>query len=256
VDKLPGNSLITAQIENEAGIRGTYYFRIHSGRFEEEAIKQVMQFGHEIGYHYEDMAIVSRKSKVKSWKSIEKVEEALAVMAIESFRENLYKLREIAPVTTMCMHGSPTSRWDSRLLWKYNDYRELGIIAEPYFDFSFDNMLYLTDTGRRWNGASVSIRDKSTGNGTNNPEQFREWKVKPLRGSLLNMTVDGNKFQARYKFRHSDDILSAFNQERMPDRIMMTVHPQRWNDKALPWLREYFWQNSKNAIKYFLVKRV
>ena len=29
VDKLPGNSLTTAQIEKEAGIRGTYYFRIH-----------------------------------------------------------------------------------------------------------------------------------------------------------------------------------------------------------------------------------
>ncbi len=66
VDKLPGNSLTTAQIEKEAGIRGTYYFRIHSGRFEEVAIKQVMQLGHEIGYHYEDMAIVSRRSKVKS----------------------------------------------------------------------------------------------------------------------------------------------------------------------------------------------
>ncbi len=177
-------------------------------------------------------------------------------MAIESFRENLYKLRGIAPVTTICMHGSPTSRWDSRLLWKYNDYRELGIIAEPYFDFNFENMLYLTDTGRRWNGTSVSIRDKGSGNGTTNPDQFREWKVKPLMGSLLNMTGDGNKFQSKYKLRNSSDILSALVQGKMPERIMITVHPQRWNDMTLPWLREYFWQNSKNAIKYFLVKRI
>lgn len=53
------------------------------------------------------------------------------------------------------------SRWDSRLLWKYYDYHDFGIIGEPYFDVDFNEVFYLTDTGRRRDGDSVNIRDKA-----------------------------------------------------------------------------------------------
>ncbi len=35
-----------------------------------------------------------------------------------------------------------------------------GIIGEPYFDVDFSRVFYLTDTGRRWDGDAVSVRDK------------------------------------------------------------------------------------------------
>ncbi len=56
------------------------------------------------------------------------------------------------PVSTVCMHGSPLSRVSNLDLWKKYDYRGLGIIAEPYLDIDFDEVFYLTDTGRRWDG--------------------------------------------------------------------------------------------------------
>ncbi len=58
------------------------------------------------------------------------------------------------------MYGSPLSKYDNKLLWKYYNYKDFGIIGEPYFDVDFSKVLYLTDTGRRWNGDRVSIRDK------------------------------------------------------------------------------------------------
>ena len=61
------------------------------------------------------------------------------------------------------MHGSPMSRWDSRLLWKYYDYHDFGIVGEPYFDMNFDEVLYLTDTGRRWDGDSSLVETRLTG---------------------------------------------------------------------------------------------
>ena len=91
----------------------------------------------------------------------DEIEKELVDIAIKRFSENLEKLRKIAPVRTICMHGSPMSRWDSRLLWKYYDYRDFGITGEPYFDVDFDKVFYLTDTGRRWDGDSFNIRDKS-----------------------------------------------------------------------------------------------
>ena len=61
------------------------------------------------------------------------------------------------------MHGSPVSRWDNSLLWKYYDYHDFGIVGKPYFDVNFDEVLYLTDTGRCWDGDSVNIGDKAAG---------------------------------------------------------------------------------------------
>ena len=58
------------------------------------------------------------------------------------------------------MHGSPLLEWDHRLIWEKYDYRDFGIIGEPYFDVDFGDVLYLTDTGRRWDGDAFNIRDK------------------------------------------------------------------------------------------------
>ncbi len=69
------------------------------------------------------------------------------------------------------MHGSPTSSHDSRDLWKKHNYRELKLIGEPYFDVDYSKVLYLTDTGRRWDGNNVSIRDKVDDKQNQNLEQ-------------------------------------------------------------------------------------
>ena len=175
VDALPGNSLQFARIQAELGISSTYYFRIVPESFEEKIIKEIYSMGHEVGYHYEDVGTVAQRHKPPSPPPSLRyggqgrlrrskgamAEEELVRAAIESFEMNLEKLRKIVPVKTICMHGSPMSRWDSRLLWKYYDYHDFGISGEPYFDINFDEVLYLTDTGRRWDGNSVNVRDKA-----------------------------------------------------------------------------------------------
>ncbi|MCF8222813.1 MAG: hypothetical protein K9J25_06665 [Bacteroidales bacterium] len=285
VDKLPGNSLAFAQIQRNMGIRSTFYFRVVPGSFDEGVIEEIAGLGHEIGYHYEDMSFVPQRQKTKD-KRLK--EEEIVKQGIESFEKNLERFRETVPVRSICMHGSPMSRWDSRLLWKYYDYREFGVDFEPYFDLNMESMLYLTDTGRRWNGSGVSIRDKAQsaehiaqdvglrdreierrrekiqveqGNdkdnlepGTLNLEPFADWKVKPVSGSLMNMTKRSKDFQAHYIFRSTNDIIQAVEQGQLPDRIMMTFHPQRWTNKTLPWVKELLWQNTKNVAKYFLIK--
>ena len=61
----------------------------------------------------------------------------------------------------MAGHGSPRSRWDNQKIWQKYDYKKLGIIGEPYFDIDYNQVFYLTDTGRRWDGWKVSVRDKN-----------------------------------------------------------------------------------------------
>ena len=122
-------------------------------------------------------------------------------------------------------HALPTI---ARTYWKAFDYRIFDIIGEPYFDLNFDRLFYLTDTGRRWDGWKISVRDKM-------PQQ-EKW----AKNGLI--------------FHSTSDIIDAANEGRLPDKIMMTFHPQRWNDKPLPWLKELVFQNIKNQGKRVLIK--
>ncbi|NOQ25980.1 MAG: hypothetical protein GQ564_11510 [Bacteroidales bacterium] len=225
VDKLPENSLEFAQLQKELGIKGCYYFRIVPQSFIPEIIKKIAGLGHEIGYHYEDIDLASKSIKYQNAKHKTLKEKELAEKAIELFEKNLIELRKYYPVKTICMHGSPLSKFDNRLLWKYYNYRDYGIVGEPYFDVDFSDILYLTDTGRRWDGDAVSIRDK-----------VKSTKVK-----------DKN-------FNSTSDIIKAVENEGLPNQIMFTFHPQRWTDKPLPWVKELVLQNTKNIVKYFLNK--
>jgi hypothetical protein len=261
-DKLPLNSLQFAKIESEMGIIGTYYFRIVPESFNEKIIKEIFSMGHEIGYHYEDLGATAQRHKGIT------EEKELIKLAIESFMNNLARLKDLVPVKTICMHGSPMSRWDSRLLWKYYDYHDFGVVSEPYFDINFNDVLYLTDTGRRWDGELVSVRDKAHSSGLSalGIDPFKDWKVKP-KGiiSHTSSAANGNPYDlqpvpitqhpAKFpKFHSSSDIIKAAEANRLPDKIMMTFHPQRWTDQPLPWLKELIWQNVKNVGKYFLVR--
>jgi len=207
VDRLPKNALVIAKIEKRAGIKASYYFRIVKESYDENIIKQIADLGHEIGYHYEDLSLCNGDYEA----------------AIRHFELNLEKFRKIYPVKTICMHGSPLSKWDNRDLWKKYDYRDFEIIAEPYFDIDFNDVFYLTDTGRRWDGSDVSVRDKVAAKGQN---------------AFDNLN-----------FRSTMDIINAAQKGLLPDRIMINTHPQRWDDGFVPWAKELVLQNIKNVVK-------
>lgn len=208
VDALPENSYQAALIEREMGAKGSYYFRVVKKSLQPNIIEKIRDLGHEIGYHYEDMALCHG--------NVDK--------AFEHFKAKLKLFREYYPVKTICMHGSPLSKWDNRLLWKKYNYKELGIIGEPYFDIDFKKVLYITDTGRMWNNETSSVRDR---------------------------VESGYNF----KFNSTHEIIHAFKEYKLPEQIMLNIHPQRWTNSSALWAKEYILQNIKNTAKRLLVKR-
>ncbi|MES2590511.1 MAG: hypothetical protein V4608_01415 [Bacteroidota bacterium] len=208
VDLLPENSLVFAKIQAEHGIKGVYYFRAVPESWNEKIIKEVASMGHEIGYHYE--CLTTCKGDFEK--------------GIKDFEFNLLALRKLAKVTTICMHGSPMSSYDSKDLWTKYNYKNFGIIGEPYFDVDYKKVFYLTDTGRRWDGDKVSVRDRVD--------------------SGFNLL-----------FHSTDDIIGSALNNQLPDQIMFTFHPQRWTDKRTLWYKELIVQNFKNQVKRILVKR-
>ena len=209
-----------AKIQHEFGLRGSYYFRMVSGSYDEAIIEEMKSLGHEIGYHYEDMDFAKKEVGGSPQ------EEDLYDKAFEIFVKNLETIKKHYPVRTICMHGSPLSKFDNKALWKKYSYKSLGLIGEPYFDLNFNKIFYITDTGRRWDGDKVSVRDK----------------------------VNSNAF-SNYRFHSTDEIIAAIKANQFPDQVMMTFHPQRWNDSIFPWTKEFILQNTKNIIKGILLNR-
>jgi len=207
VDDRKLHSLEFARIQYEKGIVGSYYFRMVPESYDEGVIRAIYDMGHEVGYHYEDMDFAKGDPH----------------KAIRLFEQHLAKLRSVVPVATICMHGSPRSPFDNKDVWKHYGYRDYEIIGEPYFDIDYRRVFYMTDTGRRWNGSSVSVRDK----------------VEDHFGLV---------------FRTTFDIIAAIRESRFPQRAMLNFHPQRWTDNPTLWLSDKYQQHAKNFVKYWLIK--
>jgi len=192
IDRKIGNALRMAKFEHDMGIHSTYYFRYPS-TFKPEIIRQVKGFGHEIGYHYEVLA--------KTTGNAEK--------AIRLFSQELSTMREVCDIKTICMHGSPLSRYNNSDLWKTYDFQNFGIVGEAYLSFHNTGHYYFTDTGRNWN-RKYSVRDMMPDSGIIAPS-----------------------------LETTDDLINWI--KFAGDKgIYLTVHPERWAMDGVEWVVGYF----------------
>ncbi|MCK4735857.1 MAG: hypothetical protein KAT65_25610, partial [Methanophagales archaeon] len=171
-------------------------------------IRGIANMGHEIGYHYEVMD--------KAEGDIEK--------AIRIFEDELKEFRKICDVNTICMHGNPLSKWVNKNIWKKYEFKDFGIIGEPYLSIDYTRVLYLTDTGRKWN-SRFSVKD-----------------------------VVGANSQRNEKMKSTDDVIRMIKEGDI-GQICILAHQERWSDSFGAWLKELVWQNVKNVGKAILVKR-
>ena len=207
VDRKLENALRMARMENELGIKAIYYFRTVQQTFKLEIIREVATMNHEIGYHYECLAETNGDYE----------------KALKDFETNLAKLREFYPIKNIAMHGRPTSKWDSRLLWEKYNYKDYGIIAEPYFDINFNEVLYITDAGRSWNNENINRRDKVN--------------------TKYNFT-----------FINTNEIIKALNNDKLPDKIMINIHPEHWTESTVEWYKVWCIRKFKNSIKKIFLR--
>lgn len=145
-------------------------------------------------------------------------------LAYKRFQSNLAYLREFSKINSIAMHGRPLSKWDSKDIWSQHSYKDLGIEFEPYLDIDYTEVAYLTDTAGRWDGEKYSVRD--------NVE------------SHFNI-------QASTTF----DLLDLLEKDKLPNKILINVHPARWNDNIFVWsFKKYILTDSKLMIKSQLKK--
>ena len=82
---------------------------------------------------------------------------------------------------------------------------------------------------------------------------------------MTNLTRkwNNNKFNFRDKINScyninicdSRDISGNLMKNKLPDKIIISTHPQRWDNNYFKWTQEFVYQNIKNIIKYFISSR-
>ncbi len=201
VDEQPQNALKMAEAEKELGVQATYYFRRVPKSDYPDVIRRIAAMGHEIGYHYEDLTLSDGDLSA----------------AIASFSRNLEYFRQYYPVKTVCMHGSSSSKYDNREIWKQVRLEDYGLIGEPYLSFNFNQVYYLTDTGYAWDGGKYAVRDKVN--------------------SAFSLS-----------FHQTEEVIDAVRSERFPEQSLILAHTL-WTDSLPLWtflhLREFF----RNRVK-------
>ncbi len=296
VDLLPLHSLRFAQIQHTMGIKGSYYFRAVPESWDEKVISEIASLGHEVGYHYENMDTAlllltktkqqttnkEQRTKNKEQKTTNKnYPENLIDLAYQDFLNNLDLLRKLVDVKTICMHGSPRAKYDNKAIWEKYNYKSLGLLGEPYYDMNFNDFFYLTDTGRRWDGWKVSIRDKvpqqdqwakqglvfkstqdiiqAANNSTTEPQSTHPSTNNEQQTTNNEQRTKNNEQRTtNNEQRTTNKEQRTTNKEQrttnLPNKIMFTFHPQRWSDNWFLWSKEFVLQNAKNQVKRFLVK--
>lgn len=201
VDELAWNALKIAQLENRLGVRSTFFFRIVKQSNVPEVIRQIVALGHEVGYHYEDLSLAQGDEE----------------KAITTFAQNLAYFRTYYPVKSVCMHGSSSSKYDNRLLWKHHVLSDYGLLGEPYLSVDFSQVYYITDTGYAWDGGKYAVRD------------------------VVESAFD-------LKFHATEDIVDCVQKGAFPNKALILAHTL-WTDNLVQWNWLHFREFCRNNVK-------
>ncbi|TYL37228.1 hypothetical protein CV102_18100 [Natronococcus pandeyae] len=207
VDRKPENALEMARLEAKYDISTTYYFRTIDKTYKPDLIREIEELGHEIGYHYEDMDRADGNLE----------------QAHESFADELERVRQLARVETVCMHGNPLTSHDNRDMWDYSQgFDDYDLRGEAYLSMDFVDVTYFSDTGRTWEDGDLKIKDH------------------PVGESQKQVQVGG-----------TSELIELVSKGEVP-RLCLLSHPNRWAATNVEYVAELAKDTTTNIGKIAL----
>lgn len=208
VDRRVENALALARLEADRGVTATYYFR--TSTFDADVVRKIGDLGHEVGYHYEDLAVTDGDRSA----------------AERRFAKNLRDFREVTTVNTVCAHGNAFSAQYNPDLWKgrLGALEEYGILGDAYLSMDIgpeSDVYYLSDTHRTWETELLDFGiDEST-------------------SDLLDLPAAGT-------IDSTDDLIVALRSHPC-DGFYILAHPSRWSRSRGEFARAVAWDVSAEA---------
>ena len=205
VDRCFAKALDMARFEARRGLRATYFVRMIPALFQPHKIRELYRLGHEVGYHYEVL------TKARGDRAL----------ALALFEKELASLRQVVPVHSASMHGSPLSPWNNLAIWQESEIGRFGLMLEASLTVDYTGVYYFTDTGRSWNADRFNIRDR-----VNSPQPLR-----PV---------------------HTTDELIDFLEAEPSLSMVINTHPNRWARTRLDHCAGYALDQAANLAKWIM----
>jgi hypothetical protein len=134
------------EIEKKYNIKATYYFRLST--IDIDFMKELNDYGSEVGYHFEEIATYCKKKHIKSKEEVFKELLKIKKVFIKNFKELEAKLG--FKIETIASHGDFVNRKlgiiNNEIVKDKNVRKEINIICESYDEKlikSFD--IYISD---------------------------------------------------------------------------------------------------------------
>lgn len=130
VDRKPGRAEALAGLEADLGVSASYYF--HPSAFRETRAERVEDLGHEVGYHYDDVATARGDRQT----------------ARALFANNLRVFRRACDVDTVSPHAAALSPHDNASLWERGPaFEEFGLLGDADRSVDYVDLSFFSDAG-------------------------------------------------------------------------------------------------------------
>jgi hypothetical protein len=230
VDYFPGRALTMAEIEAEKKISTTYYIRRRFFDDNIELVRNVAGFGHQIGYHYEEVDTHQKAPNMQIGRD-----------AVGFFIGSLLDIDRLGfHIRSVCAHGNPLTDVDNRQV--VHLLRDKDYLDKLAFTYDREEVTAKV-SGRLVGDASIDI----TGNDFD-----------------LYMP-DTGRFNPRYNLKDRIDDCAIAGLSSLDDfrrilsteanrRIYMNMHPDRWSGDMATWLFDFTFDTAKNVVKRLMGK--
>ncbi len=151
VDRKPRRAEALARLEAEFDASASYY--LHPSAFREGRAERLVDLGHEVGYHYDDVATTRGD-----------LDTARAL-----FANNLRVFRRACDVATVSPHAAALSQHDNTVLWQRGpSFEEFGLLGDADRSVDYVDLSFFSDAGRTFRerpadrARSLGERDQPT----------------------------------------------------------------------------------------------
>jgi hypothetical protein len=131
VDRKPRRAEALARLEADLGVSSSYYF--HPSAFRETRVERVEGLGHEVGYHYDDVATARGDRRT----------------ARALFANNLRVFRRACDVDTVSPHAAALSPHDNASLWEHGlSFEDFDLLGDADRSADYVDLSFFSDAGR------------------------------------------------------------------------------------------------------------
>jgi hypothetical protein len=168
-NNIPRGVRLAFDLEKEFGVSATYYFRLKTFKMT-QIVREILEYGSEVGYHFEEPACLAKRYKMKSRQELETEENRERIDQMMGHNIQGINSKLGIRIKSLCSHNDFYNRrlgFENHAFLSDRVRRKFSILFEAYdpsFMSLFDRCVYdVTDNAHLWYDNYSPVKAMSDG---------------------------------------------------------------------------------------------